>query len=273
MLRDLQHSFSDAIFSSGDAAATSIVSGKLSAAGRLAIYRHNVFANLRGALREIFPVIERIVGAAFFQHAADQFIRDTPSTSGDLNQFGREWPAFLAAYPHAQELPYLADVARLEWAWHECFHAADAPMFDINRLAAIDAADHGALIFTLHPALRLLSSDYPLMHIWRINQPGYVGEMIVDWDQAGEHLLVRRDTGADGAIGVVIESLSPAGWRFLDALKDRCALEIAAADALAIDENFDLQNFLISSVQSGIVTDVETEKPGVESPPDSNGCE
>jgi hypothetical protein len=204
------------------------------------------------------------VGEEFFQHAADQFIRDTPSISGDLNQFGREWPVFLTSYPYAEELPYLADVARLEWAWHECFHAADAPMFDIRRLAAIDAADHGALIFTLHPALRLLSSDYPVMHIWRINQSGYVGEMIVDWDQAGEHLLVRRDTGADGAIGVVIESLSPGGWRFLSALQDHCALENAAADALAIDENFDLQNFLVTSVQSGVISDVETEKSMVE---------
>ncbi len=258
MLRELQRTFADSIILGAGVAEPSIVGGKLSAAHRLEIYRHNVFANLRGALRDVFPVVARIVGDAFFQHAADSFIRETPSTSGDLNQFGREWPAFLAAYPHAQELPYLADVARLEWAWHECFHAADAALIDINRLATIDPADHGALVFVLHPALRLLSSPYPLLQIWRINQPEYLGEMDVDWDQADEYLLVRRDVNEGGTMGVAIQAVSTGASRFLRALQERYTLETAATLALETDAAFNLQDFLLESVQSGIITSFES---------------
>ena len=255
MLRELQRVFADSIIHGGDAAVPSIIGGKLSGARRLEVYRHNVFSNLRGALRDVFPVVERIVGEGFFQHAADQFIRETPSTSGDLNQFGREWPAFLATYPHAEELPYLADVARLEWAWHECYHSSDAAMFEIDRLAAIDPADHGALVFTLHPALRLLSSAYPLLRIWRINQPEYVGEMDVEWDQTGEHLLVRRDVDELGTMGVAIQAVSAGASRLLRALEGGVRFETVAMLALEADAAFDLQNFLVASVQSGIITD------------------
>lgn len=271
MLRELQVAFVDSIFSGRDSdkLAPAITGGKLSSARRLDVYRHNVFANLRGALRDIFPVAERIVGEAFFQHAADQFIRETPSTSGDLHQFGRQWPAFLATYPHAQELPYLADVASLEWAWHECFHAADAAALDISRLAAIDATDHGALIFKLHPGVRLVFSEYPVLQIWCVNQPDYVGEMGVDWEKRGEYLLVRRAIDADGAIGVEIESLPSDAWHFLGALQDRLALETAASAALAVNENFDLQRFLIASVQSGVITDFEKDHSMAGLPTDS----
>ena len=256
MLRDLQQAFVDAIIAGNGGAAAQISDGKLPSARRIEIYRHNVFSNLRGALRDVFPVVERIVGDAFFRHAADQFIRETPSRSGDLNQFGREWPAFLATYPHAQNLIYLADVARLEWAWHECFHAADAPPLDLRRLAAIDSGQHGALIFRLHPAVRLQSSTFPLRRIWQVNQPDFVGAMDIDWERGGDALLVRRD-GLDmgGGIGVVIQALPAGAWQFLIALQGGTTLEAATAAALATDGEFDLHAFLLESVQSGVITD------------------
>ena len=85
MLRDLQQAFADAIIAGNGGAAAQIADGKLASARRIEIYRHNVFSNLRGVLSDVFPVVERIVGDAFFRHAADQFIRETPSRSGDLN--------------------------------------------------------------------------------------------------------------------------------------------------------------------------------------------
>ena len=151
MLREVQRTFADALFADeGEeagikTAAAQIHAGKLNSERRLEIYRHNVLTNLRGALGDIFPVVKRIVGDVFFLHAADRFILANPSRSGDLNQFGGEWPDFIAAYRHAAELPYLADEARLEWAWHECFHAAEAEPLDLARLATIPPEVHGEL--------------------------------------------------------------------------------------------------------------------------------
>ena len=261
MLREVQHAMAGLLMA-GEAPDESasgdlIRGGKLSAARRMEVYRHNVLSNLRGALKDIFPVVDRIVGDAFFFHAADQFIRVTPSHSGDLNQFGREWPSFLADYPHATELPYLPDVARLEWAWHECFHAADAAPMDLTRLAAIAPGAHGSLVFRLHPAVRLLASAYPILRIWQVNQPEFAGDMQIDWARGGDALMVRRDEGADGggAVDVVIQTLAPGAHRFLCELRTGQTFEAAAATALNTDGAFDLQGLLLECVQRGVIVD------------------
>ena len=262
MLRDVQRAIADSLMDGtgvGDtAAAARIHGGKLSSARRLEVYRHNVFTNLRGALGDIFPVVKRIVGDAFFLHAADQFIHATPSPSGDLNQFGREWPAFLADYWHAAELPYLADVARLEWAWHECFHAAEAAPLDLGRLAAVAPEAHGALQFRLHPAVRLLNSAFPVLRIWQVNQPEFAGDMEIDWQTAGDSVLVRRDEA--GGVEVVIQTLAPGAYRFLCGLQQQRTLEAAAAAALQTDGTFNLQGILLESVQCGVIVDFSGEE-------------
>jgi len=252
MLRETQILFADSLLQGSSVAARVVRGGGLTPERRLEIYRHNVMHNLRGALRDIFPVTERIVGEAFFLHAADRFIRETPSRSGDLNRFGAEWPAFLAEYPHAVELSYLADVARLEWAWHECFHAADADALDLSRLADVPPEEHSALKFRLHPAVRLMASAYPLLRIWQVNQPGYEGELAIDWEAGGDSLLIYRDGNE-----IAIEALPAGPFRFLSALSCRATLESAAEAGAAADEAFDLQGLLLRSVQSAVIVDFE----------------
>ena len=252
MLHELQSGFARALIDDGPA--PDIVAGKLTVQRRIEIYRHNVLTNLRGALGDIFPVVKRIVGDAFFLHAADTFIRATPSRSGDLNRFGREWPDFLAGYAHAGELPYLPDVARLEWAWHEVFHAAEHEAMDLARLADVPENAYASLRFTPHPALRLISSPFPILRIWQVNQPEYEGEMTVDWDTGPAYLRVRRE-----GVEVLIEAVDAAGFGFLDAVAAGQALETAAERALEVDPEFDLQGFLVDSVQSGILVNFATD--------------
>ena len=55
-----------------------------------------------------------------------------PSRSGDLNDYGEDFADFLADYPHARELSYLPDVARLEWLVQIVYYAADAPTPDLS---------------------------------------------------------------------------------------------------------------------------------------------
>ena len=263
MLREIQSVFAASLLgldaTASHAGAGLIRVGKLSTVRRLEIYRFNVLANLCGALKDIYPVVLTIVGEAFFQHAAAQFVRAHPSRSGDLNEFGAQWPSFLADYPHAAALPYLRDVAKLEWAWHKAFHAADAPPFDLQRLAAVPPERHGAMQFALHPSTRLIQSRYPILRIWEVNQPDFAGEIEVAWDVHDESMLVHRDI-VDG-VSVVIERLTEAGYAFLLALGKRARLEDAAAAALDFDADFDLQGFLLESVQSGVIIDFIWDQP------------
>lgn len=261
MLRETQTALALALLG-GDAEATTgaagrIRAGKLGATRRLEVYRHNVYANLRGVLRDVYPVIFALVGDAFFMHAAELFVKTHPSGSGDLHRFGGEWATFLGTYPYAKELPYLPDVARLEWAWHEAFHAGDAAPLDPARLAAVPADEHADLRFVLHPAVRLTKSDFPTLRIWEVNQPAFTGEVEVDWDAPVEMLLIRRDL-TDG-VSVLIEPLRPANYAFLRALQRHATLDAATTAALGEDAAFNLQGFLLESVQSAVIADFTRE--------------
>ena len=265
MLRDLQAAFADALIADIDIAkatastteANAIIrAGALPAGRRLEIYRHNVLSNLRGALGDIYAAVKAIVGEAFFNHSAEQFILAYPSRSGDLNQFGQAFATFLTTYPHAGDLPYLADVAALEWAWHESFRAADHAPLDLARLVGIDPDQYGELHFQLHSSVRLLSSRFALFRIWEINQPHYAGPLDVDWSAGGDFVMVQRD-----GVEVAVRCLPEAPYRFLSALATGAKLEEAAEPALEADPDFDLQGFLIESVQSGVIVNFALVQP------------
>jgi hypothetical protein len=222
-LSGLQREFLAAITSGvpGPAAAR-VRGGALSPAQRLAVYSHNVFSNWRSALADTFPVVERLVGAAFFGEAARQYALAHPSTSGDLHEFGRRFADFLAAYPHAKDLAYLADVARLEWSWHESFHAAQGEPFDHAALARGSANDHATIRFRLHPAVRLIRSAHPVAAIWEANQDGRDG--VPARFEGADCVLVHRPE-----FEVRVECLAPEDWEFLAALRSGAALGEAAA--------------------------------------------
>ena len=141
----------------------------------LAVYRRGVRGNQAAALAATYPVVQRLVGEAFFAEAARRYALAHPSASGDLNDYGERFPAFLATYPHAATLPYLPDVARLEWACHECEMAPDAATFDFAALAAMPPHEHAGLRFTLHPSVRLVESVHPIVSIHAANAPGRDG--------------------------------------------------------------------------------------------------
>src|SRR5262245_19143029 len=176
----------------------------LDAECRIDVYRTNVFSNYRNALREVYPVVLALVGAAFFDRAADDYVFRHASHSGDLSDFGGAFGDFLAGWTPAAELVYLRDVARLEWAIERVFHAADASPLDLRALAEVPQDTLPKLRFTLSPASRIVRSLYPILHIWHVNQHGFGGKQTVHLDAGRDDLLViRRGTAVD------VERLSP----------------------------------------------------------------
>lgn len=220
------------------------------AAARLEVYSNNVFGNYRDALQAVYPVIERLVGAAFFRHACDKYIVAHPSVSGDLHDFGDRFAAFLASYPPAAELTYLSDVARLEWQYHHIFHAAAHAPLALTRLASIAPDDYASLRFSLHPAAALLRSAYPVLRIWQINQPEYTGDERLDLGEGGDALLMMR---ADFV--VTIARVPAAEYEFLTTLRSGSALAEAVDRALETDPEFDLQAVLGKYVGAGVIVD------------------
>jgi hypothetical protein len=222
----LQQAFAAAVARGGDGEAfASHLAGEPSLARRrLAIYRRAIEANLGRALRGAYPVLARLVGDGFFDEAAGQFGQASPPESADLNRYGAGFASFLAAYGPASGLPWLSDVARLEWARHESLMAADAPGLDFEALARVPEAGQPGLRFEFHASVRLVRSAWPVLAIWKANQPERDG--LADREEGADDVLVWREE-----VGVRMALVEPREADFVASLLQGADLEAAAAAA------------------------------------------
>lgn len=132
--------------------------------GRFNVYRNNFRITLHNALRTTFPAIERLVGAEFFAALANAFVERHPPRSPIMAQYGDAVPGFLDQCAPLAEFPYVADVARLEYARVQAYHAADGAGFDLHDAAAATAAlNHPS---ALHPSVHIIASAFPVHAIW-----------------------------------------------------------------------------------------------------------
>lgn len=237
MLLELQRDMRAALLAGIDAAPSAVIGGTLSASSRMRIYRNNMLGNLTGALRLTFPAIERLVGADFFAGAAARFISATPPASADLYEYGAAFPAFLAAFEPAKGLPYLPDVARLEWAISLALHAPRAPALTPDALRVVPEQDQPSLIFVAHPSLSLLALGHPAKAIWEAvltEDPAAraVRLAAIDIAAAGDILAILHGTD-----GLVLLQLSAAAYDLARALiEGRCladALDLARPEDAA----------------------------------------
>lgn len=202
----------------------------------LETYRNTIAANYRNALRASYPVIRRLVGAAFFDALVDGYVRACPSRSGDLNVYGDRLADFLRVYPYASSLEYLPDVARLEWSIDVVSRAVDAvgaSALFLASLGAIAPADLPLVRLRLHPACRLIASDYPILRIWQVNRAESDAGKRIDLGSGGDHLMIHRE-----GRHVVVERLRPGEFAWLSALQDGVVLERSLTAATSVDAAF-----------------------------------
>jgi hypothetical protein len=124
-----------------------------SSAKRFEIHRRHFISSITAALEKTFPAVVSLVDRRFFAYAADTFIRSMRPRSPCLAEYGAELPEFLAGFPACANLPYLADVARLEWAIHAAYHSADSSR---DEDSVFDASVHH------------LASRFPVHRIWNV---------------------------------------------------------------------------------------------------------
>jgi len=137
-LPDLQAAFAAHIV--GDDRAdlvASVVGDTIPAGARLRVYRHHVFHSLATALSATFPTVHALVGDEFFRGLTRAFVASTLPKNPVLSEYGAGFAAFIEGYAPAGGLPYLADVARLDWALNAAFHSPAEPRLGVADLAAI----------------------------------------------------------------------------------------------------------------------------------------
>lgn len=221
---------------------------------RFAVYRNNVTIALTDALKANFPATCRLVGEEFFRAMARTYALSEPPASPMLLDYGAGFADFIAVFAPAAPLPYLADVARIERAWTEAYHAPEDHPLKPAILSTIPNDEAARLRFHLHPSVRIARSPFPALTIWRMNVADGVPES-VDLGAGGEDTLIVRPDAE-----VEVRSLPPGGAEFIASLASGHTLIEAAKSGLRAATSFDLATNLTALLGAGIFTDTYTAK-------------
>lgn len=221
------------------------------AARRFDVYRNNVLHSLGRALASRFPVIERLVGEAFFAAMAREFISAHPPQSPMLFAWGEAFAPFLEGFAPVRGLPYLPDVARLEYARGRAYHAADVAPLLPEALSALAAGTDQARL-ALHPSVSVLASPHAIHTIWAMNQPGGQPAPITDHP---ETVAVLRDR----ALEVQVWRLLAGEAAFMQGLQAGRTLLEAAEAALLADRGFNPTDLLGRMQAAGVI--IASEDP------------
>jgi hypothetical protein len=221
------------------------------AARGLAAYRANAGAAAERALAAAYPTVQQLLGDGSFAALARACWLRHPPTAGDLGLWGDTLPGFIADAQTLAGEPYLADVARLEWAVHRAERAADAtPPLGLERLGSDDPA---VLLLRLAPGTAVLDSRHPVVSIWQAHRSSaedrFAPVRAAFEAGSGECALISRDGWRAS-----VRALPPGEARFTQAVL--AGRSLAAALTVAGD-SFDFQAWLIAALRRQFLAAVE----------------
>lgn len=212
---------------------------------RFSVYRNNVVTGLIEALKAAYPAVCRLVGLEFFREMSRLYVYFEPPRSPILLDYGAGFSDFIAEFEPASSLPYLADVARIERAWTEAYHAPEATAVEVDDFATIATNVLPHVRLQLHPSVRIVRSRLPALTIWRMNIEDGVPAP-VDLTAGGEDALVLRPDAQ-----VEVWSMPPGGADFVATLIEGRSVAQATKAALTSDAQFDLAASLTELIGSG----------------------
>jgi len=231
-----QQAFSDALFAPAADAALQLKHGE-----RFGLYRGNLTSTWSKALAAAYPVIAQLVGAEFFAALAREYGRAHPSDSGDLNRFGAHFEPFLRSFEHVKDLPYLPDMARLEWQLHRIHYARHEPALQAQDINPQTVEEEG---FLWQPTARLFESEWAVVSLWLAHQGMPFPQKM---DEPSRALLSRPEWTAQ------VTPLDAPQYAALQALKEGKTFGDALDAAFALDENFNVAASLQQWLQQQIL--------------------
>lgn len=219
---------------------------------RFAVYRNNVHVGLTAALAKRFPVVRRLVGEDFFAGMARVYVGLHKPVSPLLFHYGDGFPGFIEQFEPARNIVYLADVARIEAAWTDAYHAEDAEPLATGHLAALTHESLHRVRLVPHPAATLISSPHPVGTIWAAHQGDVVAPVRM---QRPETMLVARP-----AMDVSVHVLPARDVAFAESLFAGLTLGGAAARTAKSDASFDFGTALVGLVSIGAFNAIAHEE-------------
>jgi hypothetical protein len=238
-LSELQQMFCDGLRSSAppsQALLDKIVNDGLQLQ-RFNVYRNNFIVLNGDALADMYPVIKRLLGDKAFRILATAYVREYPPRERTLLLYGEQFPAFLTAVPELSGLPYLADVARLEFAWTAAYHADEASPLQHHQLASLSPDELDSFKLQPHPSMQCIESNYPVYRIWSANQTDQLDETI-SLDEGGSQIVVIRPQ-----VEVEVREVTAGVLTFLRRLASNDTIAEAYSLAAEVEPEFDLNAF------------------------------
>lgn len=220
-LTELQKQFANALNSDSKNILQYIRStNSLSANEQLGIYQSSTIAALQKTLNEIYPVCHNLVGEEFFLIMINSYIRKNASLSFDLAHYGEKFSDFIPNYAPANSLPYLSDVAKLEWAWNKIYYASNEDGLCFKKLVDCYKNYGERIIFSLPHGSFLIISHYPIHQIWEVNQEFYQGDktIILEQNRTYYYLIWRKK------LELRIDLLTKVEWQILQWIQDQLTL-------------------------------------------------
>ena len=250
-INNYQREFINCLLSSGQENLQDIFMGNPeSLDSRLSIYRNNVILGLINALEDKFPVCLRLLGADNFRQLAKEYIGDNLPNSPVMFEYGKSFSKYISNNDVIKHVPYLPDVAKLEYCIGEAYHAPNSPFMTLSDFEEIGASRLFNSQVTLHPSVACFHSNYPIVEIWKTNS--YDQEVKSITILNAEDVLVSRPS-----FEIIIESLPVGAVSFIKQLSDGKLMSEAVAFVNDMNKNFDLTKCLQIMMKSGVIANIK----------------
>jgi len=223
---------------------------------RLAIYQRHYHEGLSRHLLGRFPTVEWLLGSDRMRALVDAFIRVSPPKAPCMAEYGVDFTNFIAWDHATHNLPYLEDVAWLDWHLGDAAVAVDQRPIEIGVLQAVPPDRLPDVTMTLQSGARYLGSGWPVDELVRVK----LSENAPDQLAFDPEPVSLEITGSRGRFGV--RRLDAAAFKFRSAISQGQPLGFAMQRALETDSAFDVPLGLASVFADGLVVTVKDPTSG-----------
>ncbi len=248
MLRNLQTSFMKGVYNKSytdNACAFIKETNNQTPEQILSIYRGSIYGGLKKALAETYSVTKNLVGSDFFNEMIGQYITQYPCQVQDLNDYGEALADFIADLKQARSVPYLADIARLEWFYNIALNSA-VQKNNLIELKNLTVEQQVQINFQLVNAATLMSSVYPIDVIWGMQQDNTGSELNIDENKA--FIILWKNKG-----DVEINRLTEEQFYFLELINKGLSFIDICTEVSECYPDTDVNILLCESIEKGWV--------------------
>ena len=219
----------------------------LAADKRFSVYRNNVVVSLMEALADTFPSLLALLGETNFERISRAYVARNPPSMPMMQNYGDLFAEFAERLPALSEVPFVADLARLERAWLDAYHAIDAPAMTADALAGLSPEETLEIKLVPQPATRLIVSEHSIHDLFNCRFADV--EPPEDWSHPQSVLLTRMDNT------VTATMLPPGDTAFYAAMMGDEPLAAAIGAAMEADSTFNPAQAIAGALQSGAFTE------------------